>query len=107
MRLRDKTIVVTGGAGFIGSHLCDKLIDYDPEKLIIIDDFSLGKERNIKNLRKIENVSVHKLDASNYSLMSKLYEKENVDVTINLAVVPLPASLTKPKETIDTRARIK
>lgn len=106
MRLRDKTIVVTGGAGFIGSHLCDKLIKYDPKKLIILDDFSLGKERNIKNLRKIENVSVQKLDASNYSLMSKLYEKENVDITFNLAVVPLPASLTNPKETIDTNILI-
>ncbi len=106
MRLRDKTIVVTGGAGFIGSHLCDKLIKYDPKKLIILDDFSLGKERNIKNLRKIENVSVHKLDASNYGLMSTLFEKENIDITFNLAVVPLPASLTNPKETIDTNILI-
>lgn len=106
MWFRNKTIVVTGGAGFIGSHLCDKLIDYDPEKLIIIDDFSLGKERNIKNLRKIENVSVHKLDASNYGLMSKLFENKNVDITFNLAVVPLPASLTNPKETIDTNILI-
>jgi len=106
MRLRNKRIVVTGGAGFIGSHLCDKLRRYDPEKLIIVDDFSLGKERNIENLREMDGVSVRKLDASNYNLMSKLYEKEHVDVTFNLAVVPLPASLAKPKETIDTNILI-
>jgi len=106
MRLRNKAIVVTGGAGFLGSHLCDKLMEYDPEKLIIVDDFSIGKERNIENLRKMENVNVQNLDASNYRLMSKLYEKENVDITFNLAVVPLPASLTKPKETIDTNILI-
>lgn len=106
MRINNKTIVVTGGSGFIGSHLCDKLSRYDTEKLIIVDDFSLGKERNIENLPKMENVSVHKLDASNYNLMSKLYEKENIDVTFNLAVVPLPASLAKPKEAIDTNILI-
>jgi UDP-glucose 4-epimerase len=106
MQFKNKTIVVTGGAGFIGSHLCDSLIDYDPEKLIIIDDFSLGKERNIKNLRKLENFSIHKLDASNYNLMSKLFENEKVDITFNLAVVPLPASLTNPKETIDSNILI-
>jgi len=106
MRLRNKVIVVTGGAGFLGSHLCDKLMGYGLEKLIIVDDFSIGKERNIENLRKMENVSVQKLDASNYKLMSKLYEKENVDVTFNLAVIPLPFSLIKPKETIDTNVLI-
>jgi len=106
MRLKNKVIVVTGGAGFLGSHLCDKLMGYGLKKLIIVDDFSIGKERNIKNLRKMENVSVQKLDASNYKLMSKLYEKETVDVTFNLAVIPLPFSLIKPKETIDTNVLI-
>ncbi len=106
IKLKNKTIVVTGGAGFIGSHLCDKLMEDAPEKLIVVDDFSLGKERNIENLRKMENVSVQKFDASKYGLMSKLFEKENVDITFNLAVVPLPASLTKPKKTIDTNILI-
>jgi UDP-glucose 4-epimerase len=106
IQLKDKTIVVTGGAGFIGSHLCDKLMEYFPEKLIVVDNFSLGKERNIEDLRKMENVSIQKLDASRYGLMSTLYEKENVDVTFNLAVVPLPTSLSKPKKTIDTNILI-
>jgi len=106
MSLQNKKIVVTGGAGFIGSHLCVKLMKYNPAKLIIVDDFSLGKERNIENLRKLENFSVQKIDASNYSLTSKLFEKDNIDVTFNLAVVPLPASLAKPKEAIDTNILI-
>lgn len=106
MRLKNKTIVVTGGAGFIGSHLCEILMGYNPEKLIIVDDFSLGKERNIKNLKKMENILVYKLDASNSDIMLKLYEKEIIDVTFNMAVVPLPVSLTKPKETIDTNILI-
>ena len=38
--------IVTGGAGFIGSHIVDRLID-DGHKVIIIDDLSTGKEENI------------------------------------------------------------
>lgn len=106
MRLQDKRIVVAGGAGFIGSHLCAKLMEYNPAKLIIVDDFSLGTEKNIEKLMTVENVGVHHLDASDYKRMLKLYEKENVDITFNLAVVPLPASLTNPKETIDTNVLI-
>ena len=106
MRLKNTTIVVTGGAGFIGSHLCETLIEYMPKKIIVVDDFSLGTERNIEHLKPNKNVSVEKIDVSNYTLMSKLYEKENVDVTFNLAVVPLPASFTKPKEIIETNILI-
>ena len=41
-----KTILVTGGAGFIGSHLADKLIDLGA-KVSIIDNLSTGKRENI------------------------------------------------------------
>jgi UDP-glucuronate decarboxylase len=43
-----KNVLVTGGAGFIGSHLCDELIKTC--KIICIDDFSTGDERNIDHL---------------------------------------------------------
>ena len=43
-----KNILVTGGAGFIGSHLCDELVKN--AKVICVDDFSTGDERNIDHL---------------------------------------------------------
>lgn len=43
-----KNILVTGGAGFIGSHLCDKLVEKN--KVICIDNFSTGDEKNIDHL---------------------------------------------------------
>jgi len=43
-----KNILVTGGAGFIGSHLCDELVKAN--KVICLDNFSTGNERNIDHL---------------------------------------------------------
>jgi UDP-glucose 4-epimerase len=100
-RLKNKVIIVTGGAGFIGSHLCDSIIENYPEHLFILDDFSLGKESNIRSLKDLDNVTVLKIDASNYLEMSRFFENKSIDVSFNLAVVPLPASLSEPKRTID------
>ncbi len=43
-----KNIIVTGGAGFIGSHLCDLLVEH--HKVVCVDDFSTGREENIHHL---------------------------------------------------------
>ena len=44
-------ILVTGGAGFIGSHLVEKLISQN-HKIVIIDNLSIGKFKNIKKYKK-------------------------------------------------------
>lgn len=104
--INNKIVVVTGGAGFIGSHLCDKLLAFEPEKIVIIDDFSLGKMRNIVHLQKNQKVKIFKLDASNYDRIAQVFKNEHVDVVFNLAVIPLPRSLEDPKESIDKNVLI-
>jgi UDP-glucose 4-epimerase len=49
MTLNSKSILVTGGAGFIDSHLVDSLVDEKPERLVGVDDFYLGEDK-IRNL---------------------------------------------------------
>lgn len=46
---REKTVLVTGGAGFLGSHLCDRLIA-DGHDVICLDNFFTGSKRNIEHL---------------------------------------------------------
>lgn len=50
-------IVVTGGSGFIGSHLCDRLV-HDNHKVTIIDDFSTGNKLNLKKLLQSPNLLI-------------------------------------------------
>ena len=52
-----KKAVVTGGAGFIGSNLVDKLIDMDVE-VTILDDLSTGKKENINSKAKFINCDI-------------------------------------------------
>ncbi|MCC6338241.1 MAG: NAD-dependent epimerase/dehydratase family protein [Myxococcales bacterium] len=42
-------VLVTGGAGFIGSHLCDRLVERGHE-VVVLDDFSLGREENLRQV---------------------------------------------------------
>lgn len=42
-------VLVTGGAGFIGSHLCDRLVERGNE-VVVLDDFSLGREENLRQV---------------------------------------------------------
>jgi UDP-glucose 4-epimerase len=52
-----KTILVTGGAGFIGSHLTDKLIEKG-YKVIVIDNLSTGRKNNINPKAKFYKIDV-------------------------------------------------
>ena len=65
-----KKVIVTGGAGFIGSNLVKKLLDLNVEKLLIIDDLSTGNESNISSIVGDERVQF---------LNSKIEEIENLN----------------------------
>jgi len=60
-----KTAVVTGGSGFLGSHLCDKLMS-EGLKVICIDNLITGNINNISHLAGNENFSFIKHDITNY-----------------------------------------
>ncbi len=77
-------LVVTGGAGFIGSHLCDYLIERNHE-VICIDNLSSGREENIAHL--LGNPAFSFL---HYNVTEYLYVKGEVDCVIHLAALPSP-----------------
>lgn len=94
-----KSILVTGGAGFIGSHLCRKLSDLS-SNLTIYDNLSSGKVENVKHLPKVNFVKADILD------IKKLQVQEKTDLIYHLAAqVVVPYSMENPIEDFETNAR--
>lgn len=90
-----KTAVVTGGAGFLGSHLCDKLLENEL-KVICIDNLITGNIHNISHLAGNENFSFIKHDITNY-----IFIPGNVDYILHFASPASPVDyLELPIQTL-------
>src|SRR3989338_7643157 len=69
MAARKKVIVITGGAGFVGSHLCDRFIR-DGMRVICVDNLITGSLQNIRHLRKDKHFDFIKRDVSRRLLIT-------------------------------------
>ncbi len=80
-----KKILITGGAGFIGSNLTEKIFStFKNSKIHIVDKLNYaGKKSFLKKIINNRRVFFHKVDICNYSKMIKL--TKNVDLAINVA----------------------
>ena len=95
-------IVITGGLGFIGSHLADFLIKQN-HKIILVTK-GMSKKTNISHISK--KVNIEKLDVTNFSKLGKFIEKTKPDVIIHLAGnTSHSASFEKPLSDIDINAK--
>lgn len=88
-----KRVIITGGAGFIGSHLANKLVKKGFE-VIVYDNLSNGSGR--KNLLK--NVKIVQGSILNFQKMKTCFKKAST--IFNLAVLPLPMSFDNPQRVI-------
>lgn len=77
-------ILVTGGAGFIGSHLCDALIARD-HRVTVVDNLVLGTKRNIAHLLSNPNFRFIETDVLDDAVMHAVFEQGNFDMVYHLA----------------------
>jgi UDP-glucose 4-epimerase len=77
-------VIVTGGAGFIGSHLVDWLIA-DDHKVIVLDDLSTGRPQNLEHHQVGEQLRVVEVDVADYAVISPYFE--GVDWVFHLAAL--------------------
>ena len=97
--LKNKNIMVVGGAGFIGSHLVDHIISKKPSNLIVVDNFFLGKRENLHAAKKIfPKLKIYNQDASKYNSVEKIIKKEKINVVFNLATKALGYSFVDPDD---------
>lgn len=85
-------ILVTGGAGFIGSHLCEHLLKMN-HQVVCVDNFNsfydpVIKERNISSVKNNREFSLFKADIRNRDELSDIFKKSRPELIIHLAAMP-------------------
>ena len=100
MELRGASVLVTGGAGFIPSHVVDRLIQEQVANLVVVDNLWQGRLSNLDDARqRFPALRFYQEDCTNARAMARILREEEIDVVFDLATLPLPASLVRPKWT--------
>src|SRR3989339_1046825 len=79
-----KHVLITGGAGFIGSHLADSLLAAG-NAVVCVDDLSLGRPDNIRHNLKNSRFAFHKLDILNRKKYTAIFRKYRFKTVFHLA----------------------
>ena len=93
MKMYGKQVLVTGGAGFIGSNLVRALLAKN-NSVLVVDNFSVGSINNLKDVKANKNLKVINADILHKRTMESL--TKGIDVIFHLAVVCLRVSFKDP-----------
>lgn len=97
-----KTYLITGGAGFIGSHLADRFLQ-EGQKVIVVDNFNDFyspniKENNVKQHLNNPNYQLERMDIREEEKLESVFEKHKIDTIIHLAAMAgVRPSIQNPK----------
>jgi UDP-glucose 4-epimerase len=90
--------IVTGGGGFIGSHLCERLIKLG-HRIVVIDNFSVGKKKNLEAIKN--KITIINTDIRDYEKIVNFFK--NVDNVFHLAALAdIVPSIEKPNDYFST-----
>jgi UDP-glucose 4-epimerase len=92
--------LITGGAGFIGSHLAERLLDRG-DRVVLLDNLSTGSMDNIRHLKASDRMEYHLDNIENHQLVAELVD--DADVVVHLAAaVGVKLIVESPVRTIET-----
>ena len=93
-------ILVTGGAGYIGSHTCLELLNQGHE-VVVFDNLSNSSEESLRRVKKLtgKDIVFYKADMLDRDALEAIFEKEKIDAVIHFAgLKAVGESVAKPLE---------
>jgi len=103
--LQNSVILVTGGAGFIGSNLVERLVIEGAKEVIIIDNLFCGRIENLP-LSSNKKIFFYNDDAEFSSSLEYIFEKHKIDMVFNLATKALNYSFVNPSNSFNVNTNI-
>lgn len=97
-----KRALVTGGAGFIGSHIVEELVTNGVET-ISVDNYFAGKEENLAHLKRYDNFREVRCDVTEYDELNKHFD--GVDIVFHEAASKKTICLKDPRRDLDINAK--
>jgi UDP-glucose 4-epimerase len=98
-KVKGSTILVTGGAGFIGSYVIEQLLPLQPKKIIIIDNFIRGTKENMKSFFNNPVIEFHQGDMRDTALLEKCIA--GTDYVFHMAALRINACAANPRDGFD------
>jgi len=99
MDLKGKRILVTGGAGFVGSHIVDLLIDEGCEEIVAVDNMIRGRRDNLSGARERGPVRLVEGDIRDHDLMEELVG--HADLVFHQAALRITQCAEEPREALE------
>lgn len=97
--LKEKRVVVTGGAGCIGSHVVDQLLEAGVREVVVIDNFDHGRRENLQNALATGRVTIVEGDIRDVQLLNKIFQ--GIDYCFHLASLKIIQSMAEPRHALE------
>lgn len=92
--------LVTGGAGFIGSHIIEELLSQNI-KVVSVDDYSSGKDFNLSTFKSNPNLSIEECDVTDFNKLNSIFEKYKFDIVFHNAASKKNICLKDPARDLE------
>jgi len=99
LNLRNARILVTGGAGLIGSHIVDRLVNESPAEIVVLDNFVRGRRENLAQAMPSGKVSIVEGDIRDRQLVTEAMQ--GIDVVFHQAAIRITQCAEEPALAMD------
>ena len=103
--LSGRRVLVTGGAGFIGSHLVDRLLDARAAEVVVVDNLFLGNPVNLRQALE-RGAMLYREDAEFVTSLEYIFDRHSVEVVFNCATKALNYSFANPSNAFSTNVTV-
>ena len=93
--MKDKCILITGGAGLIGSHIADLVAREKPRKIVVLDNFVRGRRDNLATAMSMSPVDVVEGDIRDRALLASVFQ--DIDIVFHQAAIRITQCAEEPR----------